>query len=220
MHKDYSHIAVVLDRSGSMDSIKDDTIGGFNSFLKSQKEVEGKATFFLAQFDNQYDILQNNKDIDEVEELSYETFQPRGMTALYDAIGRTIISVGDFLSNIEEEERPAKVFFVVITDGMENASNEFTSSRVKEMIDEQQNKYSWKFIFIGSDINAINEAHDLGFAKGSSLHFADNSIGTRSVYNSMTKNMSSYRDASVNLSADLDFFNEEDVKLQEDARTK
>ena len=220
MNKDYSHIAVVLDRSGSMDSIKDDTIGGFNSFLKSQKEVEGKATFFLAQFDNQYDVLQDNVDISEVQELNYETFQPRGMTALYDAIGRTIVSVGEFLSKMEEAERPAKVFFVVITDGMENASQEFKGSKVKEMIDEQQNKYSWKFIFIGSDINAVNEAHDLGFAKGSSLHFADNAVGTRAVYNSMNKNMSMYRNASVNLSADLDFFNEEDNKLQDEARTK
>lgn len=215
MKEQYSHIAIVLDRSGSMSSIKDDTIGGFNSFLKSQKEEEGEATFFLAQFDNEYQIIQDNVDIKNAKELTNETFIPRGATALYDAIGRTINSVGKFLSDLKEEERPSKVFFVVITDGMENSSFEFTSKNIKDMIEEQQNKYSWKFIFIGSDINSINEANDLGFKKDFSLHFANNSKGTNALYSSMSRKMSVSRNTTEDLQC---FFDQSDYDIQNEAR--
>src|SRR5688500_8050941 len=108
MKKGYTHIAVVLDRSGSMDSIKSDTIGGFNTFLRDQKNTEGIATFTLAQFDDHYETVYNMRSIQEIPELNNSTFRPRGMTALYDAVCRTIDAVGSELHSMRDTSKPEK----------------------------------------------------------------------------------------------------------------
>ena len=112
--KNKTDITIILDRSGSMESVKTDTIGGFNSFLSEQQKVTGEASLSLVQFDDQYEVVYLDKDINSADKLTEATFQPRGMTALYDAIGRTINSVGQRLSSTPENERPDKVIFVIL----------------------------------------------------------------------------------------------------------
>jgi len=124
MKKDYTHISIILDRTGSMETIRDDTIGGFNTFLNDQKKQPGIATMTLVQFDtvDPYEIIHKFKPIQEVPELTHETYIPRASTPLLDAMGRGINDIEKSLAELSEEERPSKVVVVVITDGMENAS--------------------------------------------------------------------------------------------------
>ncbi len=116
----------------------------------------------LVQFDDQYEVVYLDKDINSADKLNEATFQPRGMTALYDAIGRTINSVGQRLADLSEDERPDKVLFVIMTDGFENASQEFNSARISEMINHQRNIYKWKFMFIGANQDAVLSAREIG----------------------------------------------------------
>jgi len=140
MRQDYTHIAVILDRTGSMAVIRDDTIGGFNTFLQQQKAEPGSATLTLVQFDSQdpyqdpYEVIHRFKPIAEVPELTRETYVPRASTPLLDAMGRGIIDLEKSLSELSEADRPAKVVMVVVTDGQENASREFRKEQIEKMI--------------------------------------------------------------------------------------
>lgn len=171
-------ITIVLDRSGSMNSIKDDTIGGFNTFLEEQKKLNDDDLLTLVQFDNEYEIIHNAVPLKEIEPLTNKTFIPRGSTALLDALGRTINSTGARLAAMKEEDRPDKVIFVIITDGHENASREFKHENVMEMINHQSEKYSWDFIYLGANQDAIDVGTKLGIGAGSSMTYASTSVGT------------------------------------------
>jgi len=162
MDQQLTDIVVVLDRSGSMASVADDTIGGFNTFLQEQKDAEGHARLTLSQFDNEHELVHERLEIDAVPPLDESTFVPRGSTALLDAIGRTISSVRARLKSDSPEERPWKVVFVIITDGQENASREFTWAQVFEMIQRQQGDEGWEFLFLGANQDAIGEAGAIG----------------------------------------------------------
>lgn len=194
MKTDYTHITVVLDRSGSMQAVAADTIGGFNKFLSDQKAVPGHATFTLVQFDSQsVDTLNDGTPILAVANLTDKTFQPRGGTPLYDAIGQTINATGKFLKNIPEDARPAKVVFVIITDGFENASHEFTREKVFEMIKLQRDAYKWEFVFIGANQDAMATGQGLGVAGANCMTSAHNAVGTSALYDSASSNLRSYR---------------------------
>lgn len=164
MKKGLSELIFILDMSGSMSNLTEDTIGGFNSMIEKQKEVEGDANVTLVLFDHEYIHLYDNYNIKEVPVLTNKEYCPRGLTALYDAIGRTITTVGHRLNNTPEEERPEKVIVSITTDGMENASKEYTFQQVKEKIEHQQEKYNWEFIFLGADLASVNVATDLGIS--------------------------------------------------------
>lgn len=151
MKKGLSEIIAVIDRSGSMDHLTTDVIGGFNSFINEQRALPGKAKLTTVLFDNQYEVLHENLDLEEVQPLTTKEYFVRGTTALLDAIGRTITDVGNRLHNTPEEERPETVIFVIMTDGFENCSATFTKRQIREMIDHQKNKYSWKFMFLGAN---------------------------------------------------------------------
>jgi Mg-chelatase subunit ChlD len=171
--KDATHIAVLLDRSGSMGDIKDDAIGGFNCFLKEQKAAGANATLTLVQFDTEgTDVVHESRPILEVPDLNHQTFQPRGGTPLLDALGQTIDSTGRALAAIPEANRPNKVVFVVITDGQENSSHQHTKVSVKEKIDHQSNQYNWQFVFLGANQDAFDEAGAVGIAMGNAANFA------------------------------------------------
>lgn len=217
MKKGYTHISLVLDRSGSMDQIKKDTIGGFNSFLKSQKECPGEATFSMVQFDTEYEVIHDFKNIRDIPDLTEETFSPRGMTALYDAIGRCVKVTGEKLSAMKEEDRPEKVLVVILTDGEENSSKEFKSDGIKVMIDHQQGKYSWSFVFIGANQDAVLAAQNIGIKSGNALNLCANAVGTSAVYSSLSNNVTSYRCCSRDAVPDMDFFNDGDRQKQDDA---
>jgi Mg-chelatase subunit ChlD len=171
--KDATHIAVLLDRSGSMGDIKDDAIGGFNCFLKEQKAAGANATLTLVQFDTEStDVVHESMPILEVPDLNHQTFQPRGGTPLLDALGQTIDSTGRALAAIPEANRPNKVVFVVITDGQENSSHQHTKASVKEKIDHQSDQYNWQFVFLGANQNAFDEAGAVGIAMPNAANFA------------------------------------------------
>jgi hypothetical protein len=201
----------VLDRSGSMQAVASDTIGGFNTFLAEQKKQPGYATLTLAQFDTIYEIVHDGKPIAKVPELDNETFVPRGMTALLDAIGNTINRTGKRLSDMPEDQRPAKVIVVILTDGFENASKEFTTQKIGEMIALQRDTYKWEFVFIGANQDAIASAATIGIASSNALSYAANAAGTKRAFASVSLATSRYRhggDAS---------FTTQDRKDQSDA---
>lgn len=209
----YTHIAIVLDRSGSMNSVKSDTIGGFNHFLNDQKQAPGEATLTLAQFDHVYEVVHDHVEIHCVPPLDDRTYQPRAGTALLDAIGRTIDSLGARLAAMPEQDRPGKVICVILTDGMENASRQYSSEKVFEMIGHQQEKYGWEFVFLGANQDAIATAARMGIHAGSSLTYAASSEGTTSAWMSLSAGARRRR-ASSDIAAD--YFNLADRKKQDD----
>ena len=159
-----THITVILDRSGSMQTIKSDIIGGFNTFLKEQKEVQTKSTFTLIQFDtvNHYEIVHNFKPISEIPELTDKTFVPRGGTPLLDCLGRGINDLSEQISKLPEDKKPDRIFFVVITDGHENSSTEFHKEDIVKLIDKKKSKDKWEFLFLSADLQAISDARHFG----------------------------------------------------------
>jgi len=218
MKQDLTDITVVLDRSGSMQHIAADTIGGFNTFLKSQKEAPGQATFTLVQFDDQYEVVHDAKNIQDVPELDTTTFVPRGWTALLDAIGRTINTTGARLAAMDEADRPSKVIFVIITDGEENRSAEFTDrSVIFAKIKEQTEVYSWEFVFLGANQDAIHVGGMLGIDKSRSMTYAANSKGTGLAFAAAAKSMTAYRGLAAGAAAMESFFSEDDRQAQTDA---
>jgi len=198
--ENYSHIVEVLDRSGSMSIIKTDAIGGHNEFIKTQQKEPGFATYTLAQFDDEYELLQDFVDIKDAKILDEKSYIPRGWTRLLDAIGKTIIAVGEKLSNLKEEERPNTVIFVVYTDGQENLSSEFSKEKILEMIKEQEEKYSWKFIYLSSDLNAFDDAKSYGFSKGRTMNMGKSGDATREVYATVSCLVSQYRSGNLGAS--------------------
>ena len=147
---------MVIDRSGSMSSCWTDVIGGYKEIVKKQKAEPGRCTFTVAAFDSEYELIEDFSDIQTVDELLKVT--PRGSTALLDAIGKTISSVGEKLEKLEESERPSKVTVVINTDGAENSSKEFTKQTIKELIEKQTNIYKWEFLFIGASFTSVKDA--------------------------------------------------------------
>lgn len=189
-----THIVVVLDRSGSMALLRQETIGGFNYFIAEQKKVEGQCTLTLTQFDNQFQVDYSNKPIQEVPDLTTETYMPRGYTKLLDAIGKTINEVGEELKGIQEELRPSKVIVCIITDGQENSSQEFNWGQVKALMDTQRSKYSWDFLFLSSSEAAIESAvKGLGMGRDTTLSYAPSGMGTGVAMASMGQTVSSAR---------------------------
>lgn len=190
--KDSTYIAILLDRSGSMGDIKDDTISGFNCFLREQKAAGDNATLTLVQFDTEStDVVHESKPILEVPDLNHDTFQPRGGTPLLDALGQTIDSTGRALAAIPESKRPNKVVFVVITDGQENSSRHFSKVRIKEMIDHQSSKYDWKFVYLGANQDAFDEAGGVGIAVANAANYAPARMQV--AFAATSANVASYR---------------------------
>ncbi len=166
---DLRHIAVVLDRSGSMQSVKSDTEGGLKAFLAEQASAPGTTTVSLYQFDTEYEPVYENRALADVPEYR---LVPRGGTALLDAVGRTISTVGAQLAAKTEDDRPGEVIVVILTDGEENQSREFSLTTVKQMITSQQDTYGWKFVFLGADQDAFEAAGGMGIARGTTLSYA------------------------------------------------
>lgn len=187
-------INVVLDRSGSMGAIRDDVIGGFNQFLKDQKKEPGRAVLTLAQFDNQYEVVHDYVPLSKVPELTTKTYMPRASTALLDAVGRTVNALDKKLVGMKKRDKPEKVLFLVMTDGMENASHEFTKEQVAKLVADHQKNDKWEFVFIGANVDTFAEAQDLGMrAAGHSLSFEATSKGTADAYQVMSQCVSGYR---------------------------
>ncbi|MEI7942752.1 MAG: vWA domain-containing protein [Candidatus Riflemargulisbacteria bacterium] len=215
MKKEKTHITIILDKSGSMGSCLNDTIGGFNTFLKAQRELEGTATMTLVQFNGHYDVISDMAPLSDTGELTNKNYVPNGGTALLDAIGRTINNVESKINDMAKKSRPEKVIFVIITDGEENESVEFTKDQIMQMINAHRDEQKWEFVFIGANQDAIQAGGDIGVRAKSTLSYEASSAGTSTMYTCLTKSMSTYRSASrsVDESLKMGFFsNEEDEK--------
>ena len=195
MKANYTHILYILDRSGSMSIVQNDVIGGFNNFIKEQKEQVGDCTFSLVQFDNFYESVYDFIPMKQVAALD---FSPRGSTSLYDAMGRAIVETGEKLALIPEFARPEKVMVIVQTDGEENSSKDWNKKRVAELIKQQEEKYSWKFIFLGTNFDVMGESDSLNILKGNTMSYKNNSDGIAVMYNAVSRGVSNLRSCSMN----------------------
>ena len=193
MKNGYSDITVVLDRSGSMACLVDEVIGAFNTFVDEQQQVAGQASFSLVQFDDRYEVYLDAVDLAKVGRLDRTTYVPRGMTALYDAVGRAIIATGKRLAAMDEAERPEKVVFLIQTDGEENASHEYDAATLQARIRHQQDKYAWEFVFLGANIDAGSVAEEIGIARDKALQYANNADGTRAAFAAVSDNLAGFR---------------------------
>lgn len=190
-------IVCVLDRSGSMGSIIEDAIGGFNEFIREQKKLEDEATMTVALFDDKYELLYNNIPIPEVPEFTRETWSPRGMTALYDAIGKTINDVKHANSKLDKSDRPDKTLFCIITDGLENTSKEFKSGMVRTMIEECEKKLGWSFVYLAANQDAFNVGTSFGISTGNTFNFTTTTDGMSNVSTTLTNTSNYYRSNSA-----------------------
>ncbi len=176
MKKGLTEIIYVLDRSGSMGHLTGDTIGAYNAYLDEQKKFDGETRITTVLFDDKYELMYNGAKIEDAY-LDHEKYYVRGMTALYDAVGKTILDVGHRLSVTAESERPEKVIFIITTDGYENASRGFTQKKVREMIKHQTRKYDWEFLFFGANIDSEAVADTIGVCPSQAFNFEASSAG-------------------------------------------
>lgn len=190
---DYTHITMVIDRSGSMHNAWSDVVNGYKQIVQDNKKLDGKCTFTVAVFDDKYETLENFTDIKEVKDTL--TVTPRGMTALLDAIGRTINLVGARLANMDEKDRPSKVIVMVTSDGQENSSKEFTKEAVQKLVSEQTEQYNWQFQFIGASLDSVNDAKSWGFQHNNVSTYNESNTGA--TYTIIGEKMKSIRNAQT-----------------------
>jgi hypothetical protein len=186
-------ITVILDKSGSMEVRRSDAIGGFNALVDDQKVQPGVAALSLVQFDTSYEVTFTEKAPTDVPALTMETYTPSGGTALLDAMGKTIGATGRRLAAMREADRPQKVIVVIITDGEENSSREFTYPQVNEMIGHQRDVYKWEFIFVGTNQDAIASASKIGIAPGSALTYGTSGRAARAAMEAVAASLSERR---------------------------
>jgi uncharacterized protein YegL len=194
MKKGLTELVFILDKSGSMSGLEADTIGGFNSMLTKQQAVEGDCLVTTVLFDNNYELLHDRIDLKAVSPMTDKEYQVGGCTALLDAIGRTIHKIGNAQKNTADDYRAEKVMFVIITDGEENSSREYTADKVKSQIERQKNKYGWEFIFLGANIDAVETAGRYGISADRAVNYMPDKVGTKLNFAVMSEAVMSFRD--------------------------
>ncbi len=178
MKKDLTELVFILDRSGSMAGLESDTIGGYNAMLRKQKAGVGEAIVTTVLFDDKYELLHDRIDIRGIKPITEKDYYVRGSTALLDAMGRTISKIGNAQRHTSDELRAEKVLFVITTDGMENASHEYDYAKIRAMVERQQQKYGWEFIFLGANIDAFDAAGQMGIRADRTANYHADSVGT------------------------------------------
>ena len=178
MRKGLTELVMILDRSGSMSGLEADTIGGFNGMIKKQKQEEGEAFVSVLLFDDKAEVLYDRVPIDRVEEMTAKQYYVRGCTALLDAVGGAVRHIGNIHKYARVEDRPEKTIFVITTDGMENASREYTYEQVKRMVERQKEQYGWEFLFLGANIDAIETAGRFGISADRAANYHSDHEGT------------------------------------------
>ena len=182
MKKNLTEIVFILDRSGSMAGLEDDTIGGFNAMIEKQKRLAGEALISTVLFDSGSEVIHDRMDIRKINPMTREEYYVRSCTALLDAVGRAIRHIGNVHKYAREEDIPEHTIFVITTDGMENASGHYDSDRVKQMIERQKSKYGWEFLFLGANIDAVETARTFGISEDRAVKYHSDSKGTRLNY--------------------------------------
>lgn len=212
MNSNLTYLVFVVDRSGSMTTIAKDMIGGFNSYIKQQRDAKlGDCKVFFYQFDTAYERVYEATDLDAVPVLTDKTYVPRGGTALYDSLGKTITELGTRLANLPEDERPGKVLVITITDGEDNArlvipitdgednarlegeDTFYSSVKVKEMVQHQTDTYKWDFVYIGANQDAWAVGGSTGHKGSTSLNYVATAAGTAVMFDKLSKSSVKYR---------------------------
>ena len=186
-------LVFILDRSGSMGGLESDTIGGFNSMLKKQKQEDGQATVTTVLFDDKYELLHDRINLEHVNPITEKEYYVRGMTALLDAMGKTINKIKNVQKSISDDVKANKVLFVIITDGMENSSKEYSNAKIKKMVSQVQKTDNWEFIFLGANIDAIATAKDYGISAHKAVDYHADSQGTGVCYEAVCAAVSTMR---------------------------
>ena len=187
MKKNLTEIVFILDRSGSMAGLEGDTIGGFNAMIEKQKQEPGEAVVSTVLFDHLSEVIHDRVDLGKIQPLTRKEYYVRGCTALLDAVGRAIHHIGNVHKYAREEDRPEKTLFVITTDGMENASREYTYDRVRRMIGRQKERYGWEFIFLGANIDAAREAARFGINAEHAANYHADGKGTAVIYEAVSE---------------------------------
>lgn len=191
-----TEVLFILDKSGSMNSIKTDAIGGYNAFIDEQKKLEDDTKFSLFLFDSNYQKVYESVSLSEIKNLDERTYIPSSMTALYDAIGITIENTVEKINKASDEEKPERVLCVIMTDGENNKSTKYTREAIFEMIDERR-KNDWEFIFLGANQDSFSIASALNIDTSNSFSFAATTNGMSDVYSQVSSATTLYRSSSV-----------------------
>jgi len=202
MRKNLTELVFILDRSGSMAGLEDDTIGGFNAMIEKQKGEPGEAVVSTVLFDNESVVIHDRVDLQKITPMTRREYYVRGCTALLDAVGGAIHHIGNVHKYAREEDRPEKTLFVITTDGMENASRRYTYRRVREMIEHEKEKYGWEFLFLGANIDAAKEAARFGIHADRAANYHADSQGTGVIYETVNDAIHQMRQCAAPLSAD------------------
>lgn len=192
MKNNLTEVVFILDRSGSMSGLEGDTIGGFNSMLKKQREEEGDANVTTVLFGDEIEMLHKRVNIKEIKNITSKDYYVRGCTALLDAIGYSI----NFMINVQKnkkEEKAKNVLFIITTDGYENASKEYTYEKIKKMITYEKERYNWQFLFLGANIDAISTARNFGISEEFASNYVSDEVGTQITYEVMNSAISNCR---------------------------
>lgn len=213
MNTNLTELVFIIDRSGSMGGLESDTIGGFNSMLTKQQAREGECHITTVLFDNNYELLHDRIDIKAVSPITDKEYFVGGSTALLDAIGKTIQKIGNAQKHTADDYRAKKVMFVIITDGEENASREYSADKVKAQIERQKTEYDWEFIFLGANIDAVQTAGRFGIAPDRAVDYLADGEGTELNFKIMSAAVTTFREAGA---VDGDCFEE----IREDVRRR
>jgi len=216
MKTNLTELVFILDRSGSMSGLESDTIGGFNSMLEKQQALPGECRITTVLFDSEYEVLHDRLDIRAVSPITEREYFVRGCTALLDAVGKTISKIGNVQKQSKPEHRAAKVLFVITTDGMENASREYSYNKVKAQIMRQKAKYGWEFIFLGANIDAAEAANRFGIDRSRAQNFHNDSKGVKLNYRVVTEAIASLRSAPAGSTLDDEWSKE----IEEDFKSR
>ena len=193
MKKGLTEIVFILDRSGSMAGLEQDTIGGFNAMIAKQRKEPGEAYISTVLFDNHTDVIHDRQKLDCISALTEKEYYVRGCTALLDAVGEAIHHIGNVHKYAREEDRPEKTIFIITTDGMENASRQYSYEKVKSMIQKQKEQFGWEFLFLGANIDAAREAARFGISPDRAANYHADPIGTNVVYESVSDSLCDFR---------------------------
>lgn len=193
MQNNITELVFILDRSGSMSGLESDTIGGFNSLIEKQKKQDDECFVTTVLFDNELETIHDRAELSQIKPMTEDDYTVRGCTALIDAIGSTIEHIGRIHKYARAEDVPVHTMFVIMTDGMENASRKYSSRKVKKMIERRKEADSWEFLFIGANIDAVETAADFGIGRERAVNYHADRKGTSVVYETVAKAVGAVR---------------------------
>ena len=193
MKKGLTELVFIIDRSGSMCGLENETIGGFNSMIRKQKQVEGEAKVTTVLFDNRRELLHDHKAINDVNYITEDDYYVRGSTALLDALGTSISDMVSYQRKLDSKQRAEKIMFIITTDGLENSSREYGYRKVRHLIEKQKNQFGWEFIFLGANIDAVSEAARFGIREERAVRYHSDKKGTALNYQVLNDAVSELR---------------------------